>query len=203
MATFYCSIQTITRGDIRTTVAAAAYRAGESIFCTSSQRRNDYRAKQDVIHSEILLPKHAPAMYADRAVLWNAVEEIEIEEGVDLAREIMVALPLELSHEQSRELVFTYVREQFVAHGMCADICIHDDGSGNPHAHIMLTMRAFAEDKSWGERFPTVSPAGINTWRAAWEKSANQCFAEHGYNERIYHMPLAAVKSKDKEWYVW
>ena len=84
--------------------------------------------------------------------MWNAVEKIEKAKNSQLAREIEIALPIELSAGQNISLVREYVNRHFVVAGMCADFAIHDTGGGNPHAHIMLTMRPFAEDKTWGAK---------------------------------------------------
>ena len=84
--------------------------------------------------------------------MWNAVEKIEKAKNSQLAREIEIALPIELSAGQNIPLVREYVNRHFVVAGMCADFAIHDTGGGNPHAHIMLTMRPFAEDKTWGAK---------------------------------------------------
>jgi len=99
-----------------------------------------------------MLPDNAPVEYQDRAVLWNAVEKIEKAKNSQLAREIEIALPVELNYTQNLNLVREYVKKNFVERGMCADIAIHDNKDGNPHAHIMLTMRPFNEDKSWGSK---------------------------------------------------
>ena len=98
-----------------------------------------------IIHTEILLPDHAPAGYTDRAVLWNEVEKIEKAKNAQLAREIEIALPCKLTSKQSISLVREYVKRHFVAAGMCADVCLHNTSGNNPHAHIMLTMRPFDE----------------------------------------------------------
>ena len=152
MAIYHMSIKITSRGKGKSAVAAAAYRAGENIFCEYDGRINDYTKKSGIIHTEILLPENAPPEYVDRAVLWNAVEKIEKAKNSQLAREIELALPVELTQEQHLSLVREYVKENFVEQGMCADIAIHDKGDGNPHAHIMLTMRPFNEDKTWGDK---------------------------------------------------
>ena len=72
-------------------------------------------------------------------------------ENAQLAREIEIALPQELTREQGISLVREYVKAQFVAAGMCADFAIHDTG-GNPHAHIMLTMRPIEQGGAWGAK---------------------------------------------------
>ena len=89
---------------------------------------------------------------ADRAFLWNAVEKIEKAKNAQLAREIEIALPQELTREQGISLVREYVKDQFVNAGMCADIAIHDKQDGNPHAHVMLTMRPIEKDGTWGAK---------------------------------------------------
>lgn len=152
MAIYHCSIKVISRGKGKSAVAAAAYRAGEKITNQFDGMTHDYTHKGGVVHTEILLPDHAPAEYADRAVLWNEVEKIEKAKNAQLAREIEISLPRELTREQSISLVREYVKRHFVAAGMCADVCLHDTGGGNPHAHIMLTMRPFDEGGEWGAK---------------------------------------------------
>ena len=150
MAIYHCSIKIVSRGKGKSAVAAAAYQAGEIIINDYDGRVHDYTRKGGVVHTEILLPENAPTEYSDRTVLWNAVEKIEKAANSQLAREIEFALPAELTREQNISLAHDYVREHFVSAGMCADICVHDTSGGNPHAHILLTMRPFNEDKSWG-----------------------------------------------------
>jgi len=145
-----------------------------------------------------MLPDHAPSEYADRAILWNAVEKVERYKTAQLAREIEIALPVELSREQNIMLVQRYVKDNFVRQGMCADICIHDVGSGNPHAHIMLTMRPIEKDKSWGAKSQTVDGKKVPTtdwnehdraedWRKAWAAYCNTALRIHGHESIIDH----------------
>ena len=139
---YHCNIKVISRGKGKSAVAAAAYRAGEKITNQFDGMTHDYTHKGGVVHTEILLPDHAPAGYTDRAVLWNEVEKIEKAKNAQLAREIEIALPRELTRGQGISLVREYVKRHFVAAGMCADICLHDTGGGNPHTHIMLSPAA-------------------------------------------------------------
>ena len=92
MAIYHCSIKVISRGKGKSAVAAAAYRAGEKITNEFDGMTHDYTHKGGVVHTEILLPDHAPAEYTDRAVLWNEVEKIEKAKNAQLAREIEIAL---------------------------------------------------------------------------------------------------------------
>ncbi|MGL5514508.1 MAG: MobQ family relaxase [Sporomusa sp.] len=152
IAIYHYSIKVISRGKGKSAVAAAAYRSGEKITNEYDGITHDYTRKGGIAHSEIQLPENAPPEYLDRATLWNAVEEIEKNRNSQLAREIELALPVELSKEQNIELVRAYCQKHFIDAGMCADICIHDKKDGNPHAHVMLTMRPINDDKTWGSK---------------------------------------------------
>lgn len=215
MAIYHCSIKIISRGKGKSAVAAAAYRAGETITNEYDGITHDYTRKGGVVHAEILLPEHAPIEYKDRSVLWNAVERIEKNKNAQLAREIELALPVELSREQNICLVREYVKQYFVGAGMCADVCIHDKGDGNPHAHIMLTMRPFEQDGEWGaksrkeylldkhgERIRLKSGESktrkvdmmdwneqtkAEEWRADWADAVNAALERQGLEEWIDH----------------
>jgi hypothetical protein len=152
MAIYHLSIKIVSRGKGKSAVAAAAYRAGEKIANEYDGKTHDYTMKSGVAFSEIILPENAPPEYADRSILWNAVERVESAANSQLAREIEIALPVELTAEQNINLVRDYVKKQFVDNGMCADIAIHDTGTGNPHAHILLTTRPLTAEKKWGRK---------------------------------------------------
>ena len=77
------------------------------------------------------------------------MEEVETAKDSRLAREFVVALPIELNREQQIELLQEFIREQFVSNGMCADAAIHDTDGHNPHAHILLTVRPLDEQGKW------------------------------------------------------
>ena len=125
------------------------------------------------------------------------MEKAERYKTAQLAREIEIALPVELTQEQNISLVHDYVKEHFVSVGMCADIAIHDTGGGNPHAHIMLTMRPI-KNGEWGAKSRTVGGVKIPTvdwneqtkaevWREAWEVAANRELERHNHEARIDH----------------
>jgi prefoldin subunit 5 len=184
MAIFHLHLQIISRGKGKSAVGKAAYRSGETLHNEYDGVTHDYTKKGGIVHTEILLPPNAPAEYASRSTLWNAVEKSERYKTAQLARELEIALPVELSREQQISLVRRYVKETFVSAGMCADICVHDTGKGNPHAHIMLTMRPLEKDGTWGQKSHTVNGRKINTvdwndrdkaeeWRRAWAAYAN------------------------------
>ena len=152
MPIYHLSIKIISRGKGKSAVAASAYRSGEKIKNGYDGIVHDFTRKGGIAHTEILLPQNAPQEFSDRGTLWNSVEKIEKSKNSQLAREIEIALPKELDREKQIELVREYVKENFVDVGMCADIALHDKNDGNPHAHILLTMRPLNEDKTWGAK---------------------------------------------------
>jgi len=198
VALYHLSIKIISRGKGKSAVAAAAYRAGEKITNERDGITHDYTRKGGIIHTEILLPDHAPREYVDRAVLWNAVEKSERYKTAQLSREVELSLPRELSIEQSISLAREFVKNTFVEKGMCADVAIHETKTGNPHVHVMLTMRPIDDDGTWGAKSRTVDGVKIPTvdwneqtkaegWRAAWENYANAELERQGFTARINH----------------
>jgi hypothetical protein len=198
LAIYHLSIKIITRGENKSAVAAAAYRAGEAIKNEYDGIVHDYSHKKGIVHTEILLTENASADYSKRAVLWNAVEKSERYCNAQLSREIEISLPVELSREQNISLARRFIKEQFVTTGMCADICVHDTGKGNPHAHVMLTMRPIEKDGKWGQKSNTVNGKKIPTvdwndrtkaedWRKAWEAYCNTALRINGHDIIIDH----------------
>lgn len=152
MAIYHLCIKITSRGKGKSAVAASAYRSGEKIKNEYDGIVHDFTRKCGIAYTEILLPQNAPQEFANRSILWNSVEKIEKSKNSQLAREIEVALPKELNREKQIELIREYVKENFVKVGMCADIALHDKNDGNPHAHILLTMRPLNEDTTWGAK---------------------------------------------------
>jgi len=142
IAIYHCNIGIVSRGKGKSAVAAAAYRSGEKITNEWDGMTHDYTRKRGVVHTEILLPPHAPPSFSDRSTLWNSVELYEKAGNAQLAREIDAALPIELSREEQIRLVREYCSSQFVSRGMCVDFAIHDTDSGNPHCHMMVITRS-------------------------------------------------------------
>ena len=215
IAIYHCSIKIVSRGKGKSAVAAAAYRSGEKLTNEWDGLTHDYTKKGGVVHSEILLPAHAPPAFSDRSTLWNSVELSEKSNNAQLAREVEIALPVELSREEQTRLVREYCSSQFVSKGMIADFNLHDTGGGNPHAHILLTMRPLDEKGAWlpkskkeyvldenGEKIRL--PSGryktrkvdlvdwnnrenAEVWRMAWADLANEFLAQNNRPERIDH----------------
>lgn len=152
MSIYHFQVQIISHGKGKSSVAAAAYRSGEKLVDERSELIHDYTRKKGVEYTEITAPPNAPEWATNRSKLWNEVEKIEKSSNSQVAREINIALPLDLSKEQQKELIRDYVKENFVSKGMVADIAIHNNNDGNPHAHVMLTVRPFNENGTWGAK---------------------------------------------------
>ena len=149
LAIYHLEAKVISRGTGRSAVAAAAYMSCSRMYNDYDGVQHDYTRKQGLVWQQVFLPDMAPAEWSDREVLWNAVEEAEKTKDSRLAREFVVALPVELNWDEWIALLTDFIQADFVVAGMCADVCIHDTDGHNPHAHIMLTVRPLAENGKW------------------------------------------------------
>lgn len=213
MAIFHMSFSNISAGKGRSAIASAAYRSGEKLF-DQKEGRSYFYARSVMPESFILTPKNAPAWASDREKLWNEVERKDRRANSRYAKEFNVALPVELSEDEQKELLTKYVQENFVDEGMVADIAIHRDHPDNPHAHVMLTNRPFNPDGTWGlkskrenildengnktytgnSRFPRSRKVWlvdwdkkekITEWRHNWAVSVNQVLEQKNIPDRI------------------
>ena len=149
MAIYHLEAKVISRGTGRSAVAASAYMSCSQILNDYDGIYHDYTQKQGLVWQQVFLPEYAPREWSDRAVLWNAVEETEKTKDSRLAREFVVALPVELDKNGWQKILTEFIRQNFVADGMCADVAIHNTDGHNPHAHIMLTVRPLNENGTW------------------------------------------------------
>ena len=149
MAIYHLEAKVVSRGAGRSAVAASAYLSCSRLYNDYDGIQHDYTKKQGLLWQQVFLPEYALQEWQDREKLWNAVEEVETAKDSRLAREFVVALPIELNREEQIALLQEFIREQFVSDGMCADAAIHDTDGHNPHAHILLTVRPLDEQGKW------------------------------------------------------
>jgi len=157
MALFHFHATQIKRSAGQSAIASAAYRAGEKLHSEYYGEDSDYTKKGGVIHSEIILPSHAPPDYKDRETLWNAVEKIEQHPKAQLAYSFDIALQNEFSMDENIALARQFLLEQFVSRGMIVDFAVHqpdkeDGGISNPHFHVMCPIRPLDENGKWGNK---------------------------------------------------
>ena len=210
MADYRLQAQIIGRSTGQSAVAAAAYRAGERILDERTGVIKDYTRKGGILDTMILTPNNAPE-WLQTARLWNDVERREDKSTrrstAQLAREIQISLPHELTHEQRVELACDFVKKEFVEHGVVADIAIHAPpkrgDNRNHHAHILLTLRQVGPDgfgkkarlweqqpigkrKSW-KQFETER---LVEWRRLWAVYENRALEKYGFEARVDHRSL-------------
>lgn len=149
MAIYHLEAKVVSRGAGRSAVAAAAYMSCSRLYNDYDGVQHDYTRKGGLVWRQVFLPDHASPEWQDREQLWNAVEAAEKTKDSRLAREFVVALPVELNKDAWVDLLSEFIQAQFVSEGMCADIAIHDTDGHNPHAHILLTVRPLNPDGTW------------------------------------------------------
>ena len=170
MAFLFMRAKIVKASSGRSAVAAAAYQAAQKLHDDSLGMTFQYRNKEEVVFSEILLPTHAPAAYADRETLWNAVQEKENRANSQVARAFIIAMPKEWTREESIFRAREFIQKNLVDAGMVADWAFHMK-DGNPHLHCLCTIRGFKEDGTWdarekkvytldenGQRIPEIDP---------------------------------------------
>ena len=201
MAIYHLHASIVSRGKGHSATAAAAYRSGEKILDERTGEEHDYSRRSGVDHAEIVAPEDAPEWTRDRAELWNRAEAAERRHDAQVAREVRVALPVELDAEGRRHLVRDFVSEAFVSRGMVADVAYHDGAGQNPHAHILLTTRPVADDgdgfakkdRSWNSR------ETLEDWRESWATAANRALERAECWDRIDHRTLEAQRDEALE----
>lgn len=213
MSLFYMTVRNINK-EKQSAVASASYRSGMALYSERDEETKSYGKRDVQPDSFIIAPEHAPEWVYNRERLWNEVEKVEKNRNSRLAREVLIALPVELTNEQQKQLVTEYAKENFVDEGMVADISIHRDKNENPHAHIMLTVRPFNEDGSWGNKRKKVpkmvngevvlkengkpemisihltnwnDKESLQNWRSNLAEKINEFYQELGFNERVSH----------------
>lgn len=191
------------RSGSRCPAAAMSYRAGVKLRDPRTGKIYDYSKKAaidaegfGILHTEVMLPEHAPEWLADRQNLIDAIEAKEIRDDAQLLREVELSLPRELTFDQQRELLREFVQTTFVSKGMIADVAMHDerasDGGRNPHAHILLTMRKVTPEGFGNKERAWNAKSLVHEWREAWAEMANEVLAEQGHERRLDHRSHAA-----------
>jgi ATP-dependent exoDNAse (exonuclease V) alpha subunit len=198
MAIFHLHAKIISRGKGQSAIAAAAYRSGERLRDEQANEQKFYQTRAERIEfTEILVPKHAPAWAQDRNALWNQAEQAEKRKDAQLAREIELSLPHEMTDQQRQWLAKDFAREQFVRKGYAVDIAIHapdkDSDKRNYHAHLMVTMRTLGPDGFAVKKDPAMNRREqLQEWRQQFAHLTNRHLERHGIQARVDHRSLEA-----------
>jgi len=189
MAIFYLAVQSVRRGDGRSAVAAAAYRAGEKLDDERTGETFNYARRRGVVASGMI------GWQGDRSSLWNAAEAAENRKNSVVAREIVIALPYELGDARKAELVKGFARWLHSRHHIAVDYAIHsadkDGDQRNHHAHLMVTTRKI-ENGRMGAKTRELdqkqhSRKHIEAWRSEWAAICNRALALGGADTALDH----------------
>ena len=223
MAIYHLSSKFISRAKGSSAVAAAAYRHAAKMVNERQMQTVSYESKSNVAHTEVAMPRDVQSWLSDKLAgkgpdqqaeaLWNAVEKFEKRKDAQLARETVIALPKELTAEQNIELAREFVTS-LTARGQVADWAFHNE-PGNPHVHIMTTLRAVTEDGFGPKRITVLGENGapmtysdgkrtrgvykffngekddLKAERALWQDLANAHLLKYGHSETIDHRSFA------------
>src|SRR3984957_3851763 len=191
LAIYHLTAKIVKRAEGRNAVAAAAYRSGSLLHEDATAIAHDYSRKKGVEHTEILAPDGAPQWVFDRQSLWNTVEASEKRKDAQVAREIEVGLPIELTKNEQVAILRDFAQREFVTKGMVADLGVNFDNEQNPHAHILLTTRDLSpngfgpKNRGWNET------QQLLRWRRGWAEVTNEHLVEAGLGVRIDHRSYA------------
>jgi ATP-dependent exoDNAse (exonuclease V) alpha subunit len=220
LAIYLLNMKTFGRAAGSSAVSAVAYRAGERIRDERTGRIYDHSDRRDVMHKEIILPgkfvDHDMTWALDRANLWNAAERAETRRNARVAREYLVALPVELSPRQQTDLVKGFSQGLSDRYGYAVDFAIHaprDFPGSDPrnfHAHLLTTTRVVMVEGLGAKTTLDMSDAnrikaGLNPVihellyvRERWSAVANEALKEAHVDARIDHRRLE-VQGVDRE----
>lgn len=192
------SAQRITRSKGHSSVAAAAYRHGEKMTDEHTGEIHDYSKKKGVSDSVVLIPDGADKRFLKPEYLFNHIEKTEKRKDAQLALEVNISLPTEMTDEQKKTLAIDFCNENFVKKGMIADIAFHKLDSDNPHFHVMLTTRKLTPDGSgFGQKVREWnSKEQLQEWRKGWADTANEHMQAAGIDARIDHRSLKDQKAE-------
>jgi MobA/MobL family/AAA domain len=226
MAIMYQRSTPISRGSNRSAVSAAAYRSSSKMVLSFSDMSEsvkdklessyhekyhlvnentgeviglifDYRDKSGAIISGIMAPSDTPEWVFDRQKLWQSIENAGSRVDSRLAHEHTIALPIELTKEQNKELVKDFVSNSLVARGMVVDYNIHLDNPENPHVHIMTVTRDLETnidgEISWGKvNLAWKNLSVLKAIRAEVAVTINRHLEMYGHEARVSHLSHAA-----------
>jgi len=187
MADYHLSTKIITRSKGQSVCASASYRSGEKISDKRTGLTHDYTKKTGVYLTKVLLPDGAPDRWRNRSILWNEVEEKESRKDAQLAREIEVSLPVELTNKQNENLIDSFIKKELLIKGMVVDLALHKMATNNPHAHLLCSMRTIKNGAFSGKNRGLNSKDFLNHLRESWANIQNEYLSKHGHDIRVDH----------------
>lgn len=189
MAIFYIDFKILKRSEGKSSLYLSAYNSRMRLKDEKTGLVFNYKnKKEDLMHSDILLPKNAPESFKNRSVLWNEVEKQKRKDS-QLSRYFICALPRSLSLQENKKLLEEYIQKNFINKGMCADYAIHNDAeNNNPHAHVMLTMQNVNETGFLNKNREWNKKENIDIWRRSWSVSINKYLRQNKKSDYVTHL---------------
>lgn len=203
MAIFHLSTKVLERTKGRSAVAAAAYRAGETLIDARRGNEHDFSRKNGVLYSQVILPGGGEM---DRLQLWNSVEFHHKRGDAVTAREFEFSIASELNENQRLELGIKFAKEISDKYGVAADIAFHaprnlmkkeieelngefkhidpktkKPTNGNFHAHVLVSACYADENGNLGKKCVELDP--IHCQRKKIENSTE--WARRRWNELL------------------
>ncbi len=198
MAIYHFNVSAVKRSEGRSVVAAAAWQRGIDLPDDRLGRTHKFAKRGPGTRSNVLLPQGGDVSWLDPGVLWNAIEARETRRDAQLARRFQLSLPNDLSTQQNLDLCRSFVGRVLVDDGMVADVTVRltkEDGSANPFAVILTTMRSLIvadglprfgnKVRLWDDR------RTLARWRQEWCDDLNAALKSAGHAARVDHRPMA------------
>lgn len=198
------AIHTRTKG--HSAIAAAAYRAGIELYDERTGESFDFSERQDVAYTEILLPENTHEKFTQREYLWNQAEHAEKRKDAQIAKELTLAIPKELELSDQIELAKRFAKEHFLSHGLVVDVSIHNKGDGNPHAHLLISMRRLEQAHFSLKKARDLNPVFYGKdrktvydfWHEKWRDCQNDYFQERGLDLNVDANFLLATRHQGR-----
>ncbi|CZG49250.1 Ti-type conjugative transfer relaxase TraA [Legionella pneumophila] len=205
MAIAFAQVSIHSRSKGHSAVAAAAYRSGARLYDDRIGRTYDFSKRHDVVFSEIVLPDGGTDSFLERNYLWNEVERAENRSNSQLCKDFVLALPRELNLLQQIELAKRFAQTHFVEKGLPADISIHDNGDGNPHAHILIPTRRLENNRFSKYKARDLNPVFAkgfvveqDYWGEQWREMQNEFFIENNLDLQVDANHLISERHRGK-----
>ena len=195
MALMHMQFKILKRSEGKSAVYLTAY---NNRLRARDERTGDlynYTQKSDLYYSEVMLPENAPEHLSDPVTLWNEAEK-QKRRDAQLSRYVIIALQKELTPEQNKELLKTYLKKNFINKGMIADFAIHDINGNNPHAHVMFTLQEVTNTGLGKKVRKWNNPALVEIWRKKWSYEVNKTFKELNIKKGISY--LSTLRQKEQ-----
>ena len=189
MAIFHIDFKILKRSEGKSSLYLSAYNSRTRLKDEKTGLVfNCEKKKEDLMHTDILLPNNAPERFKNRSVLWNEVEKQKRKDS-QLSRYFICALPRDLSLQENKKLLEEYIQKNFIKKGMCADYAIHNDAeNNNPHAHVMLTLQDVNETGFLNKNREWNKKENIDIWRRSWSVSINKYLRQNKKSDYVTHL---------------